>query len=86
MGFQWLPDSETLVIPGTKEIGFLHQTDEDDEGSWTITYEDSVSHSQPIKLLCCLKDDLLLTCCIENKIKVWAFGEEGGKQKWSLQA
>lgn len=85
-GFEWLPETETLVIPGKKEIGFLHQADEDNESDWTITYESSVSHAKPIVQLCCIKDDVLLTCCSENLVKVWSFGEEGGSQKWTMQA
>lgn len=70
---EWLSEGDTLVIAGAKNIAFCF---EGEDGSFELNYEDSVAHEAIIRLVKCLKDDVLMTVDVDNKANVWKFGED----------
>ena len=70
---EWLSEGDTLVISGSKCIAFCFEGEDD---SFELNYEESVKHESIIRLVKCLKDDVLLTVDVDNKAYVWKFGEE----------
>lgn len=82
---QWLPDGETILAAGKESLGFVQKSEEDD-AEWSITHEESVSHSAPITQILAFSEEILLThCAAEKSIKIWRFGEEGCDAIWQFK-
>lgn len=73
LSIEWLSEGDTLVLPGKNSVAFCF---EGDDGKFELNYEESVAHDSAIRLVKCLKDDLLLTVDVDNKAKIWKFGED----------
>ena len=79
----WLPNSETLLVSGNEQLGFVSK---DENEQWSLSLEDSVSHSKPISSLLAISEAILLTYSVEEKTaKIWRFGEEGCECIWRFR-